>query len=120
MTEGKMDTKDQRDRSVHDFDDVFLYVQEEGQIIHISEGDGTNLLDEDIREGYVDYIDYSQYDLSGGIQEADGGMMLSAEYVRERYAQLADSIGDVLEMAYGRRDITFIRLEGGSSKWDRK
>ena len=47
-------------------------------------------------------------------------MMLSEESVRERYAQLADCIGDVLEMAYGRRDMTFIRLEGGSSKWDRK
>lgn len=120
MTEMRAETGDIQDRSVHDFEDVFLYVLEEGQIIHISEGDGTNLLDEDIEEGYVDYIDYSQYDLSGGIQEADGGMMLSEESVRERYAQLADCIGDVLEMAYGRRDMTFIRLEGGSSKWDRK
>lgn len=114
MTDKKKDTGVWMDRSEHAFDDVFLYVPGEGQIMHISEGDGTNLLDEDIREGYVDYIDYSQYDLSGGIQEADGGMMLSAEYVRERYAQLADSIGDVLEMAYGRRDITFLRLAGRS------
>lgn len=114
MTEEKKDAEIRMDMSVHVFDDVFLYVPGERQIIYISEGDGTNLLDEDIREGYVDYINYSQYDLSGGIQEADGGMMLSAEYGRERYAQLADSIEDVLEMAYGRRDITFIRLEGRS------
>ena len=30
-------------------------------IVHITEGDGTNLLDEDIEEGYVDYIYYTCY-----------------------------------------------------------
>lgn len=102
---------ERRDMSAKAFDDVFIYVPGAGQVVHIAEGDGTNLREEDVREGYVDYIVYAQYDMREGIQEADGGMMLSGEYVRDRYTQLADSIGDVLELAYGRRDMTFIRLE---------
>lgn len=113
MTEERTVTAGDRDISAQAFEDVFLYVPETGQIVQISEGACTNLTDEDIREGYVDYIDYSQYDLSDGIQETDGGMMLSGEYVRKRYAQLADSAGDVMELAYGRRDMAFIRLEKG-------
>lgn len=102
---------DDREKPAHAFDDVFLYVPGAGQIVHISEGAGTNLTDEDIRDGYVDYLDYSQYDLSDGIQETDGGMMLSGEYVRKRYTQLADSIRDVLDLLYGSRDVAYIRLE---------
>lgn len=119
MTEERTVTAGDRDISAQAFEDVFLYVPETGQIVQISEGAGTNLTDEDIREGYVDYINYSQYDLSDGIQEADGGMVLSKEYIRRRYKKLADCAGDVIELAYGRRDMAFIRLEkrgGGTVK----
>lgn len=111
MAEDRTAIADDREISAHAFDDVFLYVPGAGQIVHISEGAGTNLTDEDIRDGYVDYLDYSQYDLSDGIQEADGGMMLSGEYVRKRYTQLADSIRDVLDLVYGSGDVAYIRLE---------
>lgn len=110
MAEERKVTADGRDISAPAFDDVFIYVPEAGQIVHISEGVGTNLTEEDIREGYVDYINYSQYDLLDGMQEADGGMILSKEYVRRRYTQLIDSVKDVLELAYGRRDAEFIWL----------
>ena len=111
MAEGRTAIADEQETSAHAFDDVFFYVPGAGQIVHISEGAGTNLTDEDIRDGYVDYLDYSQYDLSDGIQEADGGMLLSGEYVRKRYTQLADSIRDVLDLVYGSRDVAYIRLE---------
>ena len=40
------------------YDDIFVYVPEMGQIIRIAEGDGSNLLPEDIEEGYAGYIYY--------------------------------------------------------------
>ena len=42
------------------FDDVYIYVPSEQQIIKISEGSGDNLSEEDMAEGYVDYIYYEQ------------------------------------------------------------
>lgn len=45
--------------------------------ITISEGSGDNLLSEDRDEGFVDYINYSSYELlNGAFSELDGGMAL--------------------------------------------
>lgn len=45
--------------------------------ITISEGSGDNLLDEDRAEGFVDYINYSSYELvNNAFSELDGGMAL--------------------------------------------
>ena len=41
--------------------DVFIYVPSVREIVRIAEGNGTNLLDEDEAEGYVDYIYYDQH-----------------------------------------------------------
>ena len=46
--------------------DLYIFVPAMEQIIHIAEGTGYNLLQEDIEEGYVDYIYYEQYELSQG------------------------------------------------------
>lgn len=83
------------------YDDLFLYVPEIRQIIRITEGSGDNLLPEDMEEGYVDYIDYEQYDIEVGMPEADGGEILLKELLKEKYLCLADCIPDVLDMAYG-------------------
>lgn len=50
------------------FDDVFICVPEEGQIIRIAEGTGDNLLKEDIDLGYNDYVYYDVYDLDQDIR----------------------------------------------------
>lgn len=53
-------------------------------IYEIEEGTGDNLLNEDIEEGYVDYIYYSVYSsleaYNNGEEEIDGGMILLKIY----------------------------------------
>ncbi len=53
-------------------------------IYEIEEGTGDNLLNEDIEEGYVDYIYYSSYSsleaYKDGEAEIDGGMILLRKY----------------------------------------
>lgn len=53
-------------------------------IYEIEEGTGDNLLNEDIEEGYVDYIYYSVYSsleaYNNGKEEIDGGMILLKIY----------------------------------------
>ena len=81
--------------------DLFIFVSEMKQIIRITEGNGSNLLEEDIENGYVDYIYYDQYGLDNGMPEVDGGQVLLKEMLRDKYQCIADCIQDVLDMAYG-------------------
>lgn len=60
---------------------VDFYINLDGKIVHITEGTGDNLLQEDIEEGYVDYIYYEVFDLDYDFPEVDGGMVLTTEYV---------------------------------------
>lgn len=83
------------------YDDIFVFVPEMRQVIRIAEGDGSNLLPEDIEEGYVDYIYYEQYEIRTVISEVDGGQILLEEMFRDKYRCMADCIPDVLDMAYG-------------------
>ncbi len=88
------------------YDDIYIYVPEsndKGYIIYISEGTGDNLLDEDIEEGYVDYINYQIYMLDNGIEEDDGGMIMLRELFRDKYSCTADCIPDVLEFTHGTK-----------------
>ena len=98
------------------FDDLFIFVPSAtpavGQIIMISEGSGDNLLKEDIAEGYQDYINYEIYDVEQGMPEADGGMVMYKELVGEKFEKLSDAIPDVLDMAYGNKNIPYIILDG--------
>lgn len=82
------------------YDDLFIFVPEKKQIIRIAEGTGDNLLPEDQDQGYVDYIYYEQYELSQGMAEVDGGQIMLEKTVRDQYRCMADSIQDVLSMAY--------------------
>ena len=59
--------------------DAFIYVPSVREIVRIAEGNGTNLLDEDEAEGYVDYIYYDQHELSSGMPECDGGQVMLTE-----------------------------------------
>lgn len=83
------------------YDDIFVYVPEMGQIIRIAEGDGSNLLSEDIAEGYAGYIYYEQYEITTDIPEMDGGQILLEEMLGDKYRCMEDCIPDVLDMAYG-------------------
>ena len=83
------------------YDDLFIFVPEMKQIVRIAEGTGDNLLPEDQDQGYEDYIYYEQYELSQDMPEVDGGQMMLEKMVRDQYRCMADSIQDVLSMAYG-------------------
>lgn len=98
------------------FDDVYVFVPSKNQIVRIAEGTGDNLLGEDIEAGYVDYIIYEQYELDQGMPEMDGGQMMSETLVQSRYNQLADSIPDIMDMAYDDPNIERVIL----SAWSRK
>ncbi len=85
------------------YDDLFIFVPEMKQIIRIAEGTRTILYPEDQNQDqdYVDYIYYEQYELNQGMTGVDGGTIILGKMVRDHYRCLADSIQDVLSMAYG-------------------
>lgn len=85
------------------YDDLFVFIPEAKQIIRIADGSGDNLLREDIKEGYVDYIYYEQYELGADMPEIDGGQILLKELLRDKFKCMADCIPDVLDMAYGNK-----------------
>lgn len=87
--------------------DLYIFIPDMKQIIRITEGSGDNLLPEDIEEGYTDYICYEQYEISQGFPEVDGGQVLLKEMFRDKYNSTADSIFDVLDMAYGNSEIDY-------------
>lgn len=93
------------------YDDLYIFIPDENQIIRISEGSGDNLLPEDTAEGYVDYIYYEQYELSNGLSEVDGGQVLLKDMFRDRYGCTEDSIPEVLNMAYGNCDMEYMVLK---------
>lgn len=90
--------------------DLYIFVPAMDQIIHIAEGTGYNLLQEDIEEGYVDYIYYEQYELSQGFPEIDGGQVLLEEAFRGKFSCTEDAVEDVLSMAYGTYEIDYVVL----------
>lgn len=92
------------------FDDIYIYVPGEQQIIKISEGSGDNLTDEDEVAGYVDYIYYEQYSREAGFPEVDGGMVMLTELFQEKYKSTKECIPAVLDMAYGDETIEYIEL----------
>ena len=91
--------------------DIFIFVPEMRQIVRIAEGNGMNLLYEDVANGYVDYIYYDQHELNVDIPEIDGGQIMLEKPFRERYSSMEECIPDVLDMAYGSRDIPYIVLK---------
>lgn len=93
------------------FNDVYIYVPEMEQIIKIAEGTGDNLLDEDIEDGYVDYIYYDTYVMDGDIREYDGGMVMLTELFRDKFKSTKDAIPSVLDMAYGNDSLSYIVLK---------
>ena len=93
------------------FNTMYIFVPDAQQIVKISEGSGDNLTDEDIAEGYVDYIYYEQYELEPGVPEIDGGMVMLTQLFQEKFKCTADAIPHVLDMAYGQETIPYIVLK---------
>ena len=80
--------------------ELYAHVPETKQLIYICEGTGDNLTKEDLAEGYVDYLNYSTYDLESGINEADSGMLLLRQPASEKYPNFSDCLSDILDDLY--------------------
>lgn len=89
------------------YSDIFIFIPEKRQVIRIAEGSGDNLLQKDIKNGYADYIYYAQHELSVDMPEADGGMVLLKEPLRDKYCCMTDCISDVLDMPYRSRATSY-------------
>lgn len=70
--------------------------------VRISEGTGDNLLPEDRKNGYIDYINYEflEYD-SGELIESGGGMILLKEY----YQDMFDSVNNLVKFLIHEEEI---------------
>lgn len=93
------------------FDTIYIYVPGEQQIIRISEGSGDNLSEEDMAEGYVDYIYYEQYSREIDFPEVDGGMIMLTELFQDKYKSTKECIPAVLDMAFGDENMEYIVLD---------
>jgi hypothetical protein len=92
------------------YDDIFIYVPDFRQIVRIAEGTGDNLLYEDRKVGYVDYIYYEQHELSIDLPEVDGGQVMLTELLRDQFKSMLECIPKVLDMAYGDADLEYMLL----------
>ena len=92
------------------FKDIFIYVEAMRQIIRIGEGSGDNLTNDDINQGYIDYIYYDTYNVQQDLPEVDGGMIMLTELFQDKFKSTKDAIPAVLDMAYGDASIKYIVL----------
>lgn len=93
------------------FDAIYIYVPDKKQVVRIAEGSGDNLLEEDIKNGYVDYIYYDQYAREESLPEIDGGMIMLTELFRDKYKSTKECIPAVLDMAFGDENMKYIMLD---------
>ena len=93
------------------YNDIFIYVPTMRQIIRIDEGSGDNLTDDDIAQGYVDYIYYEVYNVQQDLPEVDGGIIMLTEWFQEKFESTKEAIPAVLDMAYGDESIGYVVLD---------
>ena len=71
--------------------------------LYVCEGDGSNLLNEDIVEGYVDYAYITTYTFDGWeFEEDDGGTMMLKEMYQDVYPK-----GEELKLAKDALDFIY-------------
>lgn len=92
------------------YEDVFVFVPAVGQILRVAEGNGSNLLEDDEGEGYVDYIYYDQYELDPAMTNCDGGQVMLTEMFRDKFESTLDAIPAALDMAYGDGSLGYVVL----------
>ncbi len=103
-----------------DTDSLLIYVPSTSHLIRISFGCGDNLLKEDAKAGYVDYLNYDIYDAteqdSDLSEPIDGGMLMLKRSADEEYKSLEEAVPDILEEAYDSirdaQEITWLTLTG--------
>lgn len=97
-------------RAKNPYDVACIYLPKMDQLVLISEGTGDNLLAEDIRNGYRDYIYYTIYAIDADLVEIDGGMILLSQLFKDKYKSTKECIPEVLDTAYDE-SMKYIILE---------
>lgn len=92
------------------YDNIFFYVPSVRQIVKIAEGSGDSLDENDLAQGYVDYIYYEQYAVKDEFPDVDGGIVLLTELFRDKFKSTKEAIPSVLDMAYGNENLEYIIL----------
>ena len=106
--------------NTNNYDDILGFFPDKGIIIRVSEGTGDNLLEEDIEEGYKDYILYEVFDVNDfftqeQIDSCDGGMIMYEELVRDKFRNLKEClVSDVIKFVCGEvdKEVVILGVEG--------
>lgn len=80
--------------------DLVIYCIRNEKIIRISEGDGCNLSQEDIDNGYTDYLYYDVFDPQDIQDVEDGGMILLEKSIKEEFDTVEDIVTRAQELAF--------------------
>lgn len=86
--------------------EILAYIPGAGLFVHVAEGTGDNLLDDDIEEGYVDYYMWTTYEAvaygSPEFKELDGGQVMLESMCVDAFddaeVMLRDCITEWLEL----------------------
>lgn len=75
-----------------------LIWNEEVGFVKINEGNGSNLLDEDEAQGYVDYImlDFIEYD-GYDFEETNGAQVMLTELYQEKFEDVTEVVNYLIE-----------------------
>ncbi len=95
--------------------DLVIYCIRNEKIIRISEGDGCNLSQEDIDNGYVDYLYYDIFDTQDLQNVEDGGMILLKKPIKEEFNCVGDVIRRVHDFAFS--EYQHIYYLSGVDEW---
>ena len=96
--------------------EITVYIPELQEFMYVSEGTGENLLQEDINEGYVDYVYIETYSYEGGcmdtLVEEEGGQMMLKEPFDEVYTDSTGEklLADAMKFIYDKK-FDFVRIE---------
>lgn len=79
-------------------------------IYSAAEGTGDNLLDEDVAEGYVDYIMVNMYKQEGAyLEEVDGGQLMLKKLVRDMTEEEIEQA--IKGFWFGNNNVNFKRIK---------
>ena len=88
---------------------ILIWNQDAG-FFKINEGTGDNLLDEDIEEGYIDYIVVTELEYNGDdFEEFDGGDCLLRKLYQDKFNTVDEVIQHLID-SYFIPDVNYMIL----------
>ena len=84
------------------YGEIYVYVPEYDELLHIAKGSGEDLCDEDIEQEVVSYIYFDVVEFERGLAIYDSDMVQLAVPFEELYENTEECIEDVLCHRYGK------------------